>query len=131
MSNNVSQASLLGLKAITAEHAERFEKEGRSATRGSARPKAVEKIKDPFLRPSPGLVKRLAREARNDSKRRHFDDDGPSDEQRRAILEAKAKKYDALKRGDLSGFTERELAEANIDVSFTLLHQLTAVYAQR
>jgi large subunit ribosomal protein L24e len=117
MSNNVSQASLLGLKAITAEHAERFEKEGRSATRGSARPKAVEKIKDPFLRPSPGLVKRLAREARNDSKRRHFDDEGPSDEQRRAILEAKAKKYDALKRGDLSGFTDRELAEANIDVS--------------
>ncbi|BEI84962.1 hypothetical protein CcaverHIS002_0503630 [Cutaneotrichosporon cavernicola] len=115
MSNNVSQASLLGLKAITAEHAERFEKEGRTATRGAARPKAVEKIKDPFLRSSPGLVKRLAREARNDARRRHFDNDGPSDEQRRAILEAKALKYDALKRGDLSGFTERELAEANID----------------
>ncbi|GMK55343.1 hypothetical protein CspeluHIS016_0203990 [Cutaneotrichosporon spelunceum] len=115
MPNTISQASLLGLKAITAEHAERFEKEGRTATRGAPRPKAVEKIKDPFLRPSPGLVKRLAREARNDAKRRHFDDDGPSDEQRRVILEAKARKYDALKRGDLSSFTERELAEANID----------------
>lgn len=117
MSNNPSQASLLGLKAITAEHADRFQKEGRSAVRGAARPKAVEKIKDPFLRPSPGLVNRLAREARADAKRRQFDDDGPSDEQRRAILEAKARKYDALKRGDLSEFTERELAEANIDVS--------------
>lgn len=119
MSNNVSQASLLGLKAITAEHADRFDKEGRTAVRGASRSKQVEKVKDPFLRPSPGLVKRMAREARNEAKRRHFADDGsgPSDEQRRAILEAKAKKYEALKRGDLSGFTERELAETNIDVS--------------
>lgn len=119
MSNNVSQASLLGLKAITAEHADRFDKEGRTAVRGASRSKQVEKVKDPFLRPSPGLVKRMAREARNEAKRRHFTDDGsgPSDEQRRAILEAKAKKYEALKRGDLSGFTERELAESNIDVS--------------
>ncbi|KLT46559.1 hypothetical protein CC85DRAFT_306233 [Cutaneotrichosporon oleaginosum] len=115
MSNTVSQASLLALKAVTAEHEERFEKEGRAAKRGAVRIKAVDKIKDPFLRPSPGLVKRLAREARNEANRRHFDDEGPSDEQRRAILEAKARKYDALKRGDLSGFTERELAEANID----------------
>jgi large subunit ribosomal protein L24e len=79
--------------------------------------KDKDKERDPFLRPSPGLVKRLAREARNDAKRRVFDDDTVNDEQRRAILEAKTRKYDALKRGDLSGFSERELAEAAIDVS--------------
>ncbi|KAL1406453.1 hypothetical protein Q8F55_008152 [Vanrija albida] len=110
---NISQASLLELKAITAEHADKFAKEGKGAVRGAPRPKVLDK--DPFLRPSPGLVKRLAREARNDAKQRHFDASGPSDEQRRAILEAKARKYDQLARGDLSGLSERELAEATID----------------
>ncbi|WOO83982.1 putative protein [Vanrija pseudolonga] len=114
---NISQASLLELKAITAEHADKFAKEGKGAVRGAPRPKALDKAKekDPFLRPSPGLVKRLAREARNDAKQRHFDASGPSDEQRRAILEAKARKYDQLARGDYSGLSERELAEATID----------------
>jgi large subunit ribosomal protein L24e len=119
--STISQGSLLELKAITAEHADRLSKEGRTAVRGARshvdKVKDKDKERDPFLRPSPGLVKRLAREARNDAKRRVFDDDTVNDEQRRAILEAKTRKYDALKRGDLSGFSERELAEAAIDVS--------------
>lgn len=32
-------------------------------------------------------------------------------------MEKKAKKYDALRRGDYSGLTEKEMAEAVIDVS--------------
>jgi hypothetical protein len=32
-------------------------------------------------------------------------------------MEEKARKYDALSRGDYSGLTERERAEAVIDVS--------------
>ncbi|EIW71548.1 hypothetical protein TREMEDRAFT_73338 [Tremella mesenterica DSM 1558] len=112
--SNISQASLLDLKAITAEHVDRFSKEGRSAQRSVKRAKL--ESKDPFDRPSPGLIKRLAAEAKNDAKRRHFQDEaGPSDEQRRRILEAKAKKYEQLRRGDHSGMTERELAEAVID----------------
>ncbi|RXK35450.1 hypothetical protein M231_07305 [Tremella mesenterica] len=112
--SNISQASLLDLKAITAEHVDRFSKEGRSAQRSVKRAKL--ESKDPFDRPSPGLIKRLAAEARNDAKRRHFQDEaGPSDEQRRRIMEAKAKKYEQLRRGDYSGMTERELAEAVID----------------
>jgi large subunit ribosomal protein L24e len=76
-----------------------------------------EKARDPFLRPSPGLVQRLAREARADAKRSVFDDDPVDDSQRRTILEDKARKYAALKRGDTSGFTEKELAEVALDVS--------------
>ena len=73
--------------------------------------------KDPFDRPSPGLVKRLAAEARNDAKRRHFQDEGgPNAEQRRDILAAKAKIYEAMSKGDYSALTDRELAESNIDV---------------
>lgn len=73
--------------------------------------------KDPFHRPSPGLVKRLAAEARNDARRRHFQDEaGPSDEQRREILQAKAKRYDAMRRGDFTGMSEKEMAESAIDV---------------
>ncbi len=65
----------------------------------------------------------MAAEARNDAKRRHFVDDegGPSDEQRREIMLAKARKYDALRRGDLSGLSEKEIAESSIDVSFDRL----------
>lgn len=116
-----AHGSLLELKAITAEHADRFAKEGKQAVRGGPRTRGLDvksKSKDQFDRPSPGLVKRLAREAKADAKKRHFADDGSgvSEEQRRAIMEAKAKKYEALKRGDVSGFSERELAEANIDV---------------
>lgn len=113
-----THSSLLELKAITAEHADQFAKQGRTAVRGGPRSKVQDvKSKDQFDRPSPGLVKRLAREARADAKTRHFTDgSGVNEEQRRLIMEAKAKKYDALKRGDLEGFTERELAEANIDV---------------
>jgi hypothetical protein len=63
-------------------------------------------------------VKRLALEARNDAKRRHFQDEaGPSDLERRMIMERKAKKYEAMRKGDLSGFTEKELEESVIDVS--------------
>jgi large subunit ribosomal protein L24e len=79
---------------------------------------AQAKSKDPFARPSPGLVKRLAAEARYDAKRRRFDGDdaGPSDAERQRIMEAKAKRYDRIKRGDLSGMTEREIKEAALDV---------------
>jgi large subunit ribosomal protein L24e len=79
---------------------------------------ADSQVKDPFAKPSPGLVKRLAAEARIDSKRRVFqdDNDGPSAEQRREIMEAKARKYEALKRGDFSGMTEKERMESVIDV---------------
>lgn len=107
------QSSLLDLKAVAAEQADNFSKEGRTASKRIKR----EHKSDPFDRPNPGLVKRLAAEARNDAKRRHFDDAGPSDAQRRAILERKAEKYDALARGDFSGMTEKEMAEAVIDVS--------------
>ena len=76
------------------------------------------KSKDPFARPSPGLVKRLAAEARYDAKRRRFDGDdaGPSDAERQRIMEAKAERYDRTKKGDLSGMTEREIKEAALDV---------------
>ncbi|WVR08084.1 hypothetical protein IAU60_005130 [Kwoniella sp. DSM 27419] len=114
--SNISQATLLELKAITAEHVDKFAKEGRKAVKGQPRQRAVEKTRDPFDRPSPGLVKRLAAEARNDAKRRRFDDEaGPSEEQRQAILKAKARKYEAIRRGDLSGLTGKQLEEAVID----------------
>ena len=74
--------------------------------------------KNRFDRPSPGLIKRLAAEARNDAKRRHFqDEDGPSEEQRKEILIAKARKYEAMRRGDYSALTDKELSESVIDVS--------------
>ncbi|KAK8849650.1 hypothetical protein IAR55_004985 [Kwoniella newhampshirensis] len=115
--SNISQATLLELKAITAEHADRFAKEGKAPVKGNkARRQLLEKSKDPFDRPSPGLIKRLAAEARNDAKRRNFFDiDGPTEEQRREILKAKARKYEQLKKGDYSGLTEKEMAEAVID----------------
>jgi hypothetical protein len=63
------------------------------------------------------LIKRVAAEARNDAKRRHFQDEGgPSDEQRREILGIKAEKYDAMRRGDYSALTDKELAESVVDV---------------
>lgn len=74
-------------------------------------------MKDPFAKPSPGLVKRLAAEARTDAKRRVFQDEGgPSEEQRREIMLSKAKKYDAIRRGDLSGLSKKEIEESVIDV---------------
>lgn len=75
-------------------------------------------MRDPFAKPSPGLVKRLAREAKSDSRKRVFQDEpgGPSDEQRRDIMEMKARKYEAFKRGDFSGMTEKERMESVIDV---------------
>ena len=111
--STISQTTLLGLRAIAAEHVDRFAKEGKTATRAH-RPVAV--TKDPFARPSPGLIKRLAAEARDDTKRRVFQDEGLTDEQRKVILRAKAKKYRALRRGDLSGLSEKELAESVLDV---------------
>ncbi|KAK4688676.1 hypothetical protein P7C73_g1430, partial [Tremellales sp. Uapishka_1] len=118
--STISQASLLDLKAITAEHADTFAKEGRAPVKGASRRRNGQlkaEAKDPFLRPSPGLIKRMALEARNDAKRRHFQDEGgPSEEQRRDILAAKAVKYEAMRRGDYSASTERELAESSIDV---------------
>lgn len=59
----------------------------------------------------------MAAEARNDAKRRHFQDEGgPSEEERREIMKAKARKYDAMRRGGHSALSEKELAESVIDV---------------
>ena len=111
-------STLADLKAITAEHVNKFDAQGRTAVKGANRRKHNES-KDPFDKPSPGLIKRLAAEARNHAKRRVFQDDeaGPSDEQRREIMLAKAKKYEALKKGDFSGLTTKELEEGVLDVS--------------
>ncbi|WWC92755.1 uncharacterized protein L201_007714 [Kwoniella dendrophila CBS 6074] len=114
--STISQGSLLDLRAITAEHVDKFAKEGRKAVKGQPRNRNLEKSKDPFDRPSPGLVKRLAAEARNDAKSRRFaQEDGPSEEQRQQILKAKAKKYQAIRKGDFSGMSQKEMEEAVID----------------
>ncbi|WRT69663.1 uncharacterized protein IL334_006653 [Kwoniella shivajii] len=115
--STISQGSLLELRAITAEHVDRFSKEGRKAIKGQPRNHNLVKTKNPFDRPSPGLVKRLAAEARNDAKSRRFaEEDGPNEDQRKEILKAKAKKYAAIRKGDLSGMTQKEMEEAVIDV---------------
>ncbi|WVQ79226.1 hypothetical protein IAT38_001322 [Cryptococcus sp. DSM 104549] len=114
--STVSKGTLLDLKAITAEHVDRFAKEGRAPVKGQPRRQHLKQSKDPFDKPSPGLIKRLAREARNDAKARRFvDEDGPTEEERREILKAKAIKYEQMKRGDLSGLSEKEIKEAVID----------------
>ena len=46
-----------------------------------------------------------------------MDDEALSDEQRRQILQAKADRYDALSRGDLSVISAKDLEDAAIDVS--------------
>ncbi|WWC73730.1 uncharacterized protein I206_107702 [Kwoniella pini CBS 10737] len=114
--SSISQGSLLDLKAITAEHVDKFAKEGKKAIKGQPRNRNLEKSKDPFDKPSPGLVKRLAAEARNDAKARRFvDEDGPNEDQRKAILKAKAKKYEAIRKGDFTGMSKKEMEEAVID----------------
>ncbi|ALO69294.1 hypothetical protein CNG02930 [Cryptococcus deneoformans JEC21] len=114
--SNISRGALLDLKAITAEHVDRFAKEGRGPVKGLPRKQHIQKSRDPFNKPSPGLVKRLAAEARNDAKRRRFDDEGgPTEEERREILKAKAKKYEQIKKGDFSGLSQKEIEEAVID----------------
>ncbi|RSH86548.1 uncharacterized protein EHS24_004816 [Apiotrichum porosum] len=114
-----SQSSLLDLKALTAENADRLAKEGKRYTKGAPRPPTTSSqvaSKDPFNRPSPGLVKRLAQQARSDAKRRVFSDtDGVDEDTRRAIMEQKARRYEQLAKGDFSGMSEREMAEAAID----------------
>ncbi|WWC65815.1 uncharacterized protein I303_108437 [Kwoniella dejecticola CBS 10117] len=114
--SSISQGSLLDLRAITAEHVDKFAKEGKKAVKGQPRNRNLEKSKDPFDRPSPGLVKRLAAEARNDAKARRFaEEDGPSEDQRKAILRAKARKYAAIRKGDFTGMSQKEMEEAVID----------------
>ncbi|OXB35919.1 hypothetical protein J007_04334 [Cryptococcus neoformans] len=114
--NNISHGALLDLKAITAEHVDRFAKEGRGPVKGLPRKRHIQKSRNPFDKPSPGLVKRLAAEARNDAKRRRFDNDGgPTEEERREILKAKARKYEQIKKGDFSGLSQKEIEEAVID----------------
>ncbi|ODN72929.1 hypothetical protein L202_08344 [Cryptococcus amylolentus CBS 6039] len=110
--------SMLELRALAAEHVDKFAKEGRQAVKGQSRTTQLQKASraDPFLKQSPGLVKRLAAEARNDAKRRRFaDEDGPDEEQRREILKAKARKYEQIQRGDYSGLSKKEIEEAVID----------------
>lgn len=140
--SNISHGTLLDLKAITAEHVDRFAKEGKGPVKGHPRKQHIQKVvrlslpnrsptngsiipqqsRDPFDKPSPGLVKRLAAEARNDAKRRRFDNDGgPTEEERRDILKAKAKKYEQIKKGDFSGLSQKEIEEAAIDVSINSL----------
>nr|KIR88699.1 hypothetical protein I308_00778 [Cryptococcus tetragattii IND107] len=114
--SNISRGTLLDLKAITAEHVDRFAKEGKGPVKGHPRKQHLQKSRDPFDKPSPGLVKRLAEEAKNDAKRRRFDNDaGPTEEERRDILKAKAKKYEQIKKGDFSGLSQKEIEEAVID----------------
>lgn len=140
--SNISHGTLLDLKAITAEHIDRFAKEGKGPVKGHPRKQHIQKVvrfslpnrsptngnnipqqsRDPFDKPSPGLVKRLAAEARNVAKRRRFDNDaGPTEEERRDILKAKAKKYEQIKKGDFSGLSQKEIEEAVIDVSINSL----------
>ncbi|WVQ77721.1 hypothetical protein IAR50_007411 [Cryptococcus sp. DSM 104548] len=112
----LSHGSILELRALAAEHVDKFAKEGRQAVKGQPRTTQLQRVKDPFLKQSPGLVKRLAAEARNDAKRRRYaDEDGPDEEQRREILKAKAKKYAQIRRGDYSGLSKKEIEEAVID----------------
>jgi large subunit ribosomal protein L24e len=113
MAKQPSQGSLLDLKAITDEHVNRFAAEGRAPVKGAKR--NVRLNTNQFDKPSPGLVKRLAHEARNEDKRSFVGDDKST----RANLEAKALKYEAMSRGDFSGLTERELAEVVVDVSLS------------
>ncbi|WVO17185.1 hypothetical protein L204_104877 [Cryptococcus depauperatus] len=114
--SSISHGTLVDLKAITAEHIDRFVREGKAPVKGQPRRQHLQKSKDPFDRPSPGLIKRLAAEARNDAKRRHFQDEGgPGEEERKEILKAKARKYESIKRGDYSGLTKKEWEEAVID----------------
>jgi len=135
-SSNIPQASILELKAITAQHVDRLAKEGRASVRGQPRQRAgLERVsqlmtsrsmhpdkisvqaRDKHDRPAPGLVKRLAADARHDGNRRYFQDEsGPGEEQRREIMKAKARQYEAMRRGDYSLLSERDLAESVIDV---------------
>jgi large subunit ribosomal protein L24e len=116
MAKQPSQGSLLDLKAITDEHVNRFAAEGRAPVKGAKR--NVRLTTNQFDKPSPGLVKRLAHEARNEDKRSFVGDE--LSKSTRANLEAKAIKYEAMSRGDFSGLTERELAEVVVDVSLRI-----------
>ena len=56
--SKISSGTLLDLKALTAEHKERFEKEGRSAVKGQARNKPISKVGLPLR-----VVKAIRRRA--------------------------------------------------------------------
>lgn len=79
---------------------------------------ALVQSKDKFARPSPGIIKRMAMEARNDMNRKHLAHiSKASEEQRQEIMRIKAEKYEKLRRGEYGSLTEKELAEATVDVS--------------
>lgn len=79
---------------------------------------AMLQSKDKFARPSPGIIKRMAMEARNDLNRKHLAHiSKASEEQRQEILRIKAEKYEKLRRGDYGNLSEKELAEVTVDVS--------------
>ncbi|KAL7425136.1 hypothetical protein Q5752_000824 [Cryptotrichosporon argae] len=112
----VSQSSIIQLNAVTAELETEIANDGARHARRGTKQRRLDKHKTPFDKQSPGLLNRLAAEARNDAKKRHFANDSDMSEQQRCeVLEAKARRYDALSRGDFSGMTEKDLAEATID----------------
>ncbi|KAJ9103949.1 hypothetical protein QFC21_002412 [Naganishia friedmannii] len=112
----ISQSTLFDLKGIVSEHRSTFDKEGRTAVKGRSRPKSEEPSKDKFARPSPGIIKRMALEARNELNRKHLAHiSKASEEERQQIMRIKAEKYDKLKRGDYGVLSEKELAEITVD----------------
>ncbi|KAI5453607.1 hypothetical protein NCC49_005431 [Naganishia albida] len=112
----ISQSTLFDLKGIVSEHRSTFDKEGRCAVKGRIRPKDQAMSRDKFARPSPGIIKRMAMEARNDMNRKHLAHiSKASEEQRQEIMRIKAEKYEKLRRGEYGSLTEKELAEATVD----------------
>jgi arsenate reductase-like glutaredoxin family protein len=60
----------------------------------------------------------MAMEARKDLNRKHLAHISKASEgQRQEIMRIKAEKYEKLKRGEYGDLTEKELAEATVDVS--------------
>ncbi|KAJ9120118.1 hypothetical protein QFC22_003016 [Naganishia vaughanmartiniae] len=112
----ISQSTLFDLKGIVSEHRSTFDKEGRTALKGRSRPKDEALSKDKFARPSPGIIKRMALEARNELNRKHLAHiSKASEKERQEIMRIKAEKYDKLKRGDYGVLSEKELAEITVD----------------
>ncbi|KAJ9091045.1 hypothetical protein QFC19_009282 [Naganishia cerealis] len=112
----ISHSTLFDLKGIVSEHVSTFDKEGRTAVKGRSKPRNEHLSKDKFARPSPGIIRRMALEARNELNRKHLAHiSKASEEQRQEIMRIKAEKYDKLKRGDYGVLTEKELAEITVD----------------
>lgn len=80
--------------------------------------------------PSKGLAGRLKRQAEQESlEQRAGKVDKASLESSKGALERKAKIYEELKRGRTGGLSERQLAEASVDVSplCTIHHSISTL----